>query len=129
SFIAADGRYLGGESRDSTTLTVRLTVQGVAIPVTQVTHTTVAVLPEWPDGRTVGRSDCLFRSGSSRRGRSRRSPRIAPRPTSTPPTSRTRAPCGSTLRGSAGPSRLRSTSTSRRAIRAPAEPRRVDPQG
>jgi len=45
SFIAADGRYLGGESRDSTTLTVRLTVQGVAIPVTQVTHTTVAVLP------------------------------------------------------------------------------------
>ncbi len=45
SFIAADGRYLGGESRDSTTLTVRLTVQGVAIPVIQVTHTTVAVLP------------------------------------------------------------------------------------
>jgi hypothetical protein len=45
SFIAVDGRYLGGDARDSTTLTVRLPVQGVAIPVTQVTHTTVAVLP------------------------------------------------------------------------------------
>jgi hypothetical protein len=45
SFIAADGRYLGGESRDSTTLTVRLPVQGVAIPVIQVTRTTVAVQP------------------------------------------------------------------------------------
>ncbi len=45
SFIAADGRYMGGESRDSTTLTVRLPVQGVAIPVIQVTHTTVAVQP------------------------------------------------------------------------------------
>jgi hypothetical protein len=45
SFIAADGRYLGGDARDSTTLTVRLPVQGVAIPVIQVTHTTVAVLP------------------------------------------------------------------------------------
>lgn len=45
SFIAADGRYLGGESRDSTTLTVRLPVQGVAIPVIQVTRTAVTVLP------------------------------------------------------------------------------------
>jgi hypothetical protein len=45
SFIAADGRYLGGESRDSTSLTVHLVVQGLAVPVTQVTHTTVAVLP------------------------------------------------------------------------------------
>ena len=45
SFIAADGRYLGGESRDSTSLTVHLAVQGLAVPVTQVTHTTVAVLP------------------------------------------------------------------------------------
>lgn len=45
AFIAADGRYLGGESRDSATLTIRLPVQGVAIPVTQVTRTTVAVLP------------------------------------------------------------------------------------
>src|SRR5947208_15498786 len=45
SYIAADGRYLGGESRDSTSLTVHLAVQGLAVPVTQLTHTTVAVLP------------------------------------------------------------------------------------
>ena len=45
AYVAADGRYLGGETQDSTTLTVRLTVQGVAIPVTQLTRTTVAVLP------------------------------------------------------------------------------------
>ncbi len=44
-YIAADGRYLGGEFQDSTTLTVRLPVQGVAVPVIQVTRTTVAVLP------------------------------------------------------------------------------------
>ena len=45
AYIAADGRYLGGEWQDSTTLTVRLPVQGVAVPVVQVTRTTVAVLP------------------------------------------------------------------------------------
>jgi hypothetical protein len=45
SFIAVDGRYLGGESRDSTTLTIRLPVQGVVIPATQVTRTAVTVLP------------------------------------------------------------------------------------
>jgi len=45
SFIADDGRYIGGESRDSANLTIRLPVQGVAIPVIQVTRTTVAVLP------------------------------------------------------------------------------------
>ncbi len=45
AFITADGRYLGGEWQDSTTLTVRLPVQGVAVPVVQVTRTTVAVLP------------------------------------------------------------------------------------
>jgi len=45
SYLAFDGRYLGGEWRDSTNLTVRLPVQGVAVPVIQVTHTTVAVLP------------------------------------------------------------------------------------
>ena len=45
AYVAADGRYLGGEAQDSTTLTVRLTVQGVAVPVTQLTRTTVAVLP------------------------------------------------------------------------------------
>jgi hypothetical protein len=45
AYVAADGRYLGGEWQDSTTLTVRLPVQGVAVPVIQVTRTTVAVLP------------------------------------------------------------------------------------
>lgn len=44
-FIAADGRYVGGESRDSTALTVRLPVQGMEVPVIQVARTTVAVLP------------------------------------------------------------------------------------
>jgi len=45
NYLAFDGRYLGGEWQDSTNLTVRLPVQGVAVPVIQVTHTTVAVLP------------------------------------------------------------------------------------
>ena len=45
AFIAAEGRYLGGEWRDSTTLTIHLPVQGVAVAVVQVTRTTVAVLP------------------------------------------------------------------------------------
>jgi hypothetical protein len=44
-FIAADGRYLGGESRDSTALTVHLPVQGMEVPVIQVARTTVAVVP------------------------------------------------------------------------------------
>src|SRR5206468_2518308 len=47
NYLAFDGRYLGGEWQDSTNLTVRLPVQGVAVPVIQVTHTTVAVLPSW----------------------------------------------------------------------------------
>jgi hypothetical protein len=45
SYIAADGRYLGGEWQDSTTLTVRLPVQGLAVPVVQVTRISVTVLP------------------------------------------------------------------------------------
>jgi hypothetical protein len=45
SYIGADGRYLGGEWQDSTTLTVRLPVQGVSVPVVQVTHVSVTVLP------------------------------------------------------------------------------------
>jgi hypothetical protein len=45
SFIADDGRYVGGESSDSASLTIRLPVQGIAIPVIQVTRTTVTVLP------------------------------------------------------------------------------------
>jgi hypothetical protein len=45
AYIAADGRYLGGEWQDSTTLTVRLPIQGVAVPVVQVTRISVTVLP------------------------------------------------------------------------------------
>lgn len=44
-FLAADGRYLGGESRDSTSMTITLPVQAMTIPRTQVSRTTVQVLP------------------------------------------------------------------------------------
>jgi hypothetical protein len=44
-FVAADGRYLGGESRDSTSMTITLPVQAITIPRTQVSRTTVTVLP------------------------------------------------------------------------------------
>jgi hypothetical protein len=45
AFLAADGRYMAGEVRDSTALTIRLPVQGVSVPVIQVAHTVVSVLP------------------------------------------------------------------------------------
>ena len=45
AFIAEDGRFLGGESQDSTSLTVSLPAQGLAIPVTQVLRSTVLVRP------------------------------------------------------------------------------------
>lgn len=45
AYIAVDGRYLGGAWQDSTTLTVRLPMQGQAVPVVQVTRATIAVLP------------------------------------------------------------------------------------
>jgi hypothetical protein len=45
AFLTADGRYVAGEVRDSTTLTIRLPVQGVSVPVVQVAQTSVAVLP------------------------------------------------------------------------------------
>jgi hypothetical protein len=44
-FIAIDGRYLGGESRDSTGMTITLPIQAMTIPRTQVSRTTVTVLP------------------------------------------------------------------------------------
>lgn len=44
-YIAVDGRYLGGESTDSTTMTISLPVQSMTIPRTQVSKTTVTVLP------------------------------------------------------------------------------------
>ena len=45
TFIAEDGRFLGGESQDSTTLTVSLPEQRLTIPVIQVLHSTVVVWP------------------------------------------------------------------------------------
>ncbi|HVH08566.1 MAG TPA: hypothetical protein VM736_02120 [Gemmatimonadales bacterium] len=45
AIITADGRYLGGEGRDSTSFTYRLLARGDQVPVIQVTRTTVAVLP------------------------------------------------------------------------------------
>ena len=45
SFIAEDGRFLGGESQDSTSLTISLPAQGLAIPVTQVLRSSVLVRP------------------------------------------------------------------------------------
>src|SRR2546425_6056754 len=44
-FVSADGRYMGGESRDSTSMTITLPIQAMTIPRTQVSKTTVTVLP------------------------------------------------------------------------------------
>jgi hypothetical protein len=44
-YIAVDGRYMGGESHDSTNMTITLPVQAMTIPRTQVSKTTVSVLP------------------------------------------------------------------------------------
>jgi len=44
-YVAADGRYLGGESQDTTTMTISLPVQGLTIPRKQISKTTVTVLP------------------------------------------------------------------------------------
>jgi hypothetical protein len=45
TFIALDGRFLGGESRDSTTFTITLPVQRLTIPVSQVLNSSVVALP------------------------------------------------------------------------------------
>lgn len=45
AFLSAEGRYVAGEVRDSTALTIRLPVQGVSVPVVQVAHTAVSALP------------------------------------------------------------------------------------
>lgn len=44
-YIAVDGRYMGGEARDSTAMTITLPVQSMTIPRTQVSRSTVTVLP------------------------------------------------------------------------------------
>jgi hypothetical protein len=43
-YVAADGRYLGGEARDSTSMTIKLPIQGMTIPRTQISRSTVRVL-------------------------------------------------------------------------------------
>ncbi len=43
--VSVDGRYMGGESRDSTSMTITLPIQAMTIPRTQVSRTTVSVLP------------------------------------------------------------------------------------
>ena len=43
-YLAGDGRYLGGEAHDSTTLTIDLAAQGISIPRRQTAHTTVTAL-------------------------------------------------------------------------------------
>ena len=44
-YIAVDGRFLGGEAHDSTTMTITLPIQAMTIPRTQVSKSTVTVLP------------------------------------------------------------------------------------
>lgn len=44
-YLAVDGRYMGGESTDSTSMTISLPIQSTTIPRTQVSKTTVTVLP------------------------------------------------------------------------------------
>ncbi len=43
-YLAGDGRYLGGEAHDSTTMTIDLPAQGLTIPRRQTANTTVTAL-------------------------------------------------------------------------------------
>jgi hypothetical protein len=44
-FLSADGRYLGGEARDSASLSVSLPAQGMTVPIRQMLRSTTTVLP------------------------------------------------------------------------------------
>jgi hypothetical protein len=44
-FMSEDGRFVGGEARDSMDLSVTLPAQGITIPTIQVTQSTVVVRP------------------------------------------------------------------------------------
>ncbi len=44
-FIAVDGRYLGGEGTDSSTITVRFPYQSAVIPATRILRSTTILLP------------------------------------------------------------------------------------
>lgn len=45
-YLAGDGRFLGGEAHDSTTLTIDLPMQGITIPRRQTAHTVVTALSQ-----------------------------------------------------------------------------------
>jgi hypothetical protein len=44
-YIAVDGRFMGSEAHDSTSMTITLPVQNMIIPRTQISRSTVTVLP------------------------------------------------------------------------------------
>lgn len=44
-FVTADGRYFGGETRDSMNLSVSLPAQGMTVPIRQVLQAVVTVVP------------------------------------------------------------------------------------
>lgn len=44
-FVAVDGRYLGGEAHDTSSILVGLPLQGMTVPVRQISHSTITVLP------------------------------------------------------------------------------------
>ena len=44
-YLAADGRYMGGQSSDTTNMTLSLRMESVTVPRKQVAQTTVMVLP------------------------------------------------------------------------------------
>lgn len=44
-FLAVDGRYIGGEVHDSSSILVGLPLQGMTVPVRQISNSTIAVLP------------------------------------------------------------------------------------
>ncbi|HEY6808240.1 MAG TPA: hypothetical protein VI160_05565, partial [Gemmatimonadales bacterium] len=44
SYLAADGRFLGGEATDTTDMTITLSAQGIVVPRHQISHATITVL-------------------------------------------------------------------------------------
>lgn len=44
-YVAADGRYLGGEVHDTSAISINLPLQGLTVPVRQVSRSVVSVLP------------------------------------------------------------------------------------
>jgi hypothetical protein len=44
SYLAPDGRFLGGEATDTTDMTITLTAQGMVVPRHQISHAVITVL-------------------------------------------------------------------------------------